>query len=349
MLKDKSSLLLRGATEDDKKWIVQKFMKTVPQYYEDSEESYCNLWWESYFSNRNEVGFFSLKKEVLVFDKRNIPIGFVVLTYKRGGSVKVSPLILERNRKDLEEAFSLIQDHVRSKNGRKIYFDIPSSRWHLFSLLDSLKIKIEAHLERQYSADYDCIVGGLFCNPTAPTLIAPPLNFDLDTELPKAETWLPLEERYRTQLNYFIKRFLSCFYDDLDESFASSIYRGMLHTENMFEEKGKYAYIKMAENTKNIVSLCVLTPKRGGALKLGPLQFACDVDSSEYICESLLSLITIAKQIPNSRIRKLYTLIPILDKNLHAPLQNVGFKPEGVLREPYKTGVDFIVYGLFIH
>lgn len=44
-------------------------------------------------------------------------------------------------------------------------------------------------------------------------------------------------------------------------------------------------------------------------------------------------------------VRKYYTHIPVLDTEVAAFLRAAGYQTEGILREPYKSGIDMVFFG----
>lgn len=321
------------------------YMATIPRFYDDAE-SYPDLWWQSHIDGRNDVGFFSLRKEVLVIQRQTDDVGFCVLTHKRGGSAKVSPLMLSTSRHDMADAWGAIERYAREIGVRKMYFDIPTLRWQLFALLGPLGLRVEAHLARQYSGASDVLVAGKLledsgCRVTAlrpPSRPAAPPDSGADPQ----HRWIPVTRNDQVALVEFTKSVLADDYDGLDESFVASLMGAIERKNNLFDEKGKFAFVQ--HDGAHISALAVLTPKRGGALKLGPLRF----DTRRYSPGSVENAVRdLLEQIPllPFHSRKLYSISAICDASLTAALRENGFRVEGVLQEPYRPGVDFVVCG----
>lgn len=340
-------MFMRKAGQEDREWIDNLYLKVVPRFYEDAE-SYSQLWWRSYLDNDNELGFFSLEKEVFVFEDGQSSLGFAVLTYKRGGSAKLSPLILEGRLPDVGAAWRLLESYARDRGIRKLYCDIPSARWHLFSLLHDLGVRIEAHLARQYSPDYDSIVCGKSLVVRDGPAYVTMRKCRLATEEPgDSAQWVPLQSVYRDGVLGLIEEHLSSLYDGLDETFVDSLYRAVTNKAGGFEVKGKDAYVAVGHNNpRNVVGLAVLTPKRGGSVKLGPFFLVRDVLGPES-ARNVVSRVLHLGQAAFPYARKVYSILPILESTLVRSLYECGYNVEGVLREPYKPYVDCLVLSRF--
>lgn len=112
---------LRLAGQEDRSWIECLYLKTIPRFYDDAE-SYPKLWWEN---ANDDVGFFSVSKEVHVLERDGEKIGFCVLTHKRGGSMKVSPLMLATSRHDMGDAWRAVERYAISPRSAEIVFRHP--------------------------------------------------------------------------------------------------------------------------------------------------------------------------------------------------------------------------------
>jgi len=227
-----------------------------------------------------------------------------------------------------------------------LYFDIPTVRWPLFALLGPLGLRVEAHLVKQYSPSSDVLIAGKQLHTAAAdrgTERFRPRVVEPLREISPTGSWIPVERRHHDALIQFISHALVDYYDGLDESFVASLLTATEYKGSVFDEKGKFAFV-MENERLDIAALCVLTPKRGGSLKLGPLCFDQAMQPQISVDASVRDLLTRIAGLPFPA-RKLYSVTPLFAADVTRALRESGFRVEGVLQEPYRVGADFLVCG----
>ena len=130
---------------------------------------------------------------------------------------------------------------------------------------------------------------------------------------------------------------LAEFYDEVDDEFIRGILAAMREPPRALSHKSKRVFLVCRGNLT--LGLLIATPKRGGALKCSPVI----VRSGEREC--FRSLIENALSSFSLEFRKIYVHLPLLAHILIEGALELGFVPEGILKEPYKRGVDMIVLG----
>lgn len=128
---------------------------SIKDNYDEIDEKFAKRLIEIDKKGFDEYGFFTLGKDIWICFNDNIPIGFEVITRKRGGSIKLGPTYLLPEYRGKGFAKEMIEricaDYV--KNGaRKVYVTAPISNYST-AVLDycKLNLKLEAILCKNYS------------------------------------------------------------------------------------------------------------------------------------------------------------------------------------------------------
>ncbi|MDO8432364.1 MAG: hypothetical protein Q7S58_08135, partial [Candidatus Binatus sp.] len=132
------------------------------------------------------------------------------------------------------------------------------------------------------------------------------------------------------------------YYDDIDESFVEAVFLGRDRISEGFRRKGRLPVLLEAANGL-AVGCAVFVPKRGGAVKIGPLILREDVLEQSAV-EPLFKLFDELRR-DNHSWRRAYSLFPLSQSGLAVGFSDLGFSTEGLLVSPYKSGVDFVVKG----
>ena len=295
-------------------------------------------------------GYFTIGKEVWVARRRATEelLGFEVVTRKRGGSVKVGPtLILPSGRGEhlATRIISRLLEEYSRVGARKVYVTAPLSHQAL-SVIDfrDLGLRLEAILRSQYrEGAWERVSGRLLSicqDPNVEIDLASPL-----VEASQLEIKTNIEKDQQPDFLRFVQEEMRHAYADIDDSFASAILaaanRGL---DSPYEQKGKLVY-SLVDGSR-LVGVAVCTPKRGGAVKVAPVLIAGNY-RSPMIGKILIEKIT--AEFRKREKRKLFLLVPVTSWWLLSFLvQQVECVMEGVLREPYKAGVDLAVLSIFL-
>lgn len=344
--------------------IVIKRLRDYPEYTEKFERSITKAIGKEYdeisasFAQNlvkidrmgfDEYGFFTLGKDVwIIFDKdEECLLGYEVITRKRGGCIKLGPTYIEPSQRGKGYAIQAIRELInvyKDLGVRKVYVTAPLGNQGTVSLdFQHLSFKLEALLHKHYSDKGSERVCGKFIVerrediPLIPRIHYGTRKFDrilindFGNYSPK-------------KFSDFIVRNMSIDYDDIDKSFVNGLCNSMnVGLDASYERKGKLL-INSFSNT-SLESVAVITLKRGGVMKVNPLIITDDFLSLENI---VCILEIIEKKAIEYQRRKITFLISVRDLIVVNVLSYNQYICEGVIREPYKSGVDMLVLSRFL-
>ena len=104
---------------DDDYNALKNWLSGLGQFYDGHENG---MFIEQLVGMEKKLGYFTTSKEVWVLTKNQKRIGMVCLNYKRGGAVKVSPLVissLERRRGFGTQLLLFAEERAKKKGRRK--------------------------------------------------------------------------------------------------------------------------------------------------------------------------------------------------------------------------------------
>jgi len=315
-------------------------MKHIRPNYDDIDETFAASTLDIHDLGHDPAGFFTTNKEVMeirIADEKTV--GFTTLTFKSGGCVKTGPTILfdRYQRKGYGLASRIaIEEYVRPMGARKIYCTCPQDAEPVVRYLLTAGMRIEAHLQRHYSAAHDEFVFGkllIIDEPTlhtapklgnAPSRICDPAEFDRET---------------------LIKDFANLFavtWSPVSESFARALIAQAVDVKST-EQSEKPKRLVCLRRGSHCEAAIALMPKRGGAVKGLLLR-------GTRHAPSLRGLLSAAAQLASGELggRKLYFIHPLLDATALSILRSVDFQTEGLIRAPYRAGQDAVVLAKFL-
>jgi predicted transcriptional regulator len=306
----------------------------VPDDYADISQGFIDHIIESHNLGEDPFGYFTLKKKVYSLFANEELIGFTTITKKRGGSVKFGPTMIkesERGKGYGPKLRKLIDSDLRHSGIRKTYSTIPETASNAFKYLISSGYKVEAHLHKQYTEDHSELVFGKVLQGENP-----PDNANIYREQVE-EVDFEIGSDKVEDFQMFVKERAEPWYDEIDDSFVNSVQqaeeRGL---ESEFSKKGKRVYI--GHQNAQTSCIAISSKKRGDSVKVSPI-------FSSISGESLTEFIDFFEEDIEQAAgaRKVYTHIPTLDSELHTILRQKNYQCEGVIREPYKPGIDMLV------
>lgn len=320
--------------------LLANYMNDLGKFYDghDEQNPFIDQLVGTEIEDKN--GFFTKNKSMLVYDINGETGGMICLNYKRGGSTKIGPLIVNPNFRGQGIGTKLMQlaDQVALVGGiRKLY----ATTSHLNEAVNSLFIKqgykIEAKFPDQYKKGSIEYIWGKHIQQ--PNYIN---DNDINSVLIEQDniTNLKVKSAQEQDLDYLnnINPYFQQWHDDLGSDFVDMMFNG--HKRGLdFQAKGKE--ILIAHNNGSNFGSLTYTPKRGGPVKIYPL-FGTQQAQEQLLDKSL----EIAIQLQN---HKLYTFVHENDKLEYSFLFNYGFKPRGILQSPYKDGHNLIAMDKFVN
>lgn len=321
MLTEISNIL----SDSDLALFLSLFESEINARYPFSSRMTALAFKESHLTMRESFGYFSLAKKIWKgIDSNGHALGFTVATEKRGGSVKFGPTLILSGKRNLgigSQLRRLVEDIYQANGFRKAYSTTNlSNRAGLMYLL-KIGYKVELHLQNHFEIGKDELVLSRFLKSSQPKPISQTTtssdSMPADLTFEERRMWSDIENDF-----------------DIDATYVNSI-RNNLREELCFTEgafKNKLGKLFVSP-CRNCIALAI--PKRGGCVKLFPivLSGSSNVDTG---------LITDVCRYSGSAIHKLYTLVPARRTGKIRMLKAIGFFAEGLIREPYKRGVDVI-------
>lgn len=283
-------------------------------------------------------GYFTQKKELWSATEKNELLGFVCLNSKRGGSIKIGPIMVSPNHRGKGVGKFLINHSIlrgKEMSARKLYATTSSLNIPAGRLFESLGFTKEASLPNQYKQGAEKFIWGLFLNTVQNA--QKPSGSLVKNGNEKSHSVRGYEDATdRTVLEDAVHT-ITEWHTDLDQGFIEGIVNATKRNLD-YETKGKEIFISEANGKQTGVA--VTTPKRGGPVKVYPLT------GSE---SSQTNLIEAIKSFYSQRgYKKLYTFIPETDKAHLQLLTNLGFTERGILESPYKDGYNLAILDIQI-
>lgn len=298
--------------------------------------------------NGERYGFFSLQKEiwVLIAEQDKKIYGFEVVTLKRGGSLKLGPTYIAASIRGKAYAQLMIQSickHYATNGWRKVYVTAPLMNKAAGKLdFEKLGFTMEAVLKKQYSDNSNERISSLFLKECKESRKIP-VNIDYGNKKIRGIRQVDRDSEFASIEKFFLQN-MRDYYNDIDQSFFDNLKNRILAGIDVrYEEKGKVMFCIYDE--MNLVGGFICTLKRGGGIKIAPLLIDRKYINPNNIKRVLDRIISYAKE---KKRRKITIFVPNNEISLINGIIDNGFNCEGMLREPYKEGVDMSLMVKFI-
>lgn len=334
---DKDSLTVRPMRTNEADQFTDYYGQFVEPYYKGTE-GYVDSVLASHVSGFDQHGYLTTAKTVWAFLLAEDVIGFTVATLKRGGSVKFGPTIIHPSFRGLKlgSAFRLLVED-QYPNARKFYNTLPAGSDAALKYVLQAGYRIEAHLEKQYGRySNELVVGKVRLSGSSPPMVDVPDFDDRLTETPS----LSIENisDIAADDTPAMLDLLANSYANVDASLIESLRHGLLQEWTELSRKPKRVLVARAG--KDLAGIAILTPKRGGAVKCSPIASMRDhPDAIGALLHRAIELID-----PKFH-HKLYIHLPVLNREEIRQALARNFVIEGILREPYREGVDMVPMG----
>lgn len=325
-------LPLQGVSEAN--LFTSLYERYVRPHYPDSED-YAAFVLKSHKAGIDEIGYLTKRKIIWILWRHGNPVGFTVVTEKRGGSIKFGPsaLVPAARGEKLGTALRLLVE-AKYPLARKAYNTLPDYNTPALRYVLRAGYQIEAHLQDQYRpASGEYVVGKLLRRPVFA------LSGDLADQCTKGRLRICSGSQFScSELALLVATLLEGHYKEIDTTFSRSLLSAMQRESKTFSAKYKKLFI--AIRGVQPVGIVIATPKRGGALKCSPLV----VRGIDSLCMQAL-IEKASGAFPEHALRKLYFHIPVQCQWMITTALRMEFIQEGILREPYIEGTDMAVFG----
>ena len=335
--RESPAVSLAPIASPERKRYEELVLKHIGARYDGIDETFASRTLEVHDVGHDPAGFFTERKEVFSIWNRKEHIGFTTVTWKNNGCAKTGPTIIES--KHLHKGFgratrAAVEALVRKAGFRKIYCTCADDAPNVVAYLLDSGMKIEAHLDRQYSTDHGEFVFGKF-------LVADEYEeISLAKREHKKSKVIDPELVKKASLIRDFKKLFEESWTTVDDSFAERIVQGGASRKKP-DPRYKAKRIVCMGTRNKIDGLTVLLPKRGGSVKALMASATDDEASVKAMIEE------VARLSCGWGARKIYYLHPLLDVSLVRVLRNSQFQMEGFLRAPYKRGQDVGIFSRF--
>jgi hypothetical protein len=320
----------------DRGRFVKIVTEDIGKWYDNVGVEFAESIVESHEKGEDPHGLLTLRKTIHVFVSSGTRIGFSVGTEKRGGSVKFGPTVIEQGFQGHGFALQgrrLLEEHYKAKGFRKAYSTIPDSHQEALTYLLKAGYRVEAHLKAHYSRDHgEFVVGKRLGRRGIDTGTVPAMSIIRERVIVSQSV------PSGSDLEAFIASQLSQHYDGLDDGFITELSQARQEAP----QEAKPRITLFAKAGADLVGLCVVSGKRGGAVKIAPV---AGLEDPKVVG----SLFDASEEFSRRQFdaRKLYTVVPVDRKVYATELEKRGFEIEGLLIEPYRPGVDMLVCSKF--
>lgn len=335
---------VRKLLPEERPWFESAAREEIAKDYDDIDETFAENIANAHSEGFDPLGYFTLEKTIWVGEYGGEPFGFLVTTRKRGNSVKLGPHVTTaHNRmKGLGSSLrELVIEELRLKGIRKIYVDMPANRSDMVAWDLKRKMQIEAHLREHYRPGIDEIVMGRFL--FAPTY--PLIHFPECTSKIKPTSIRLAEGKDKELWGTLLATTAGFAYAEFDATFVDAVFASKDRIAESFRRKGRFPII-FETSSREPIGVAVVVPKRGGAVKIGPVALHHDVD-----CFHAVDILRgwLSSHAVSHGWRRFYALTPLGFRDLVMAFSTHLFLPEGLIRSPYKDGVDVVVQGTLMH
>lgn len=281
----------------------------------------------------DKAGFFTKNKFMFICEVNNQPTGMICLNYKRGGSTKIGPVIVNPEIRGQGVGTSLLrtaEEVAIASDSRKLYATTSHLNEPINHLFVKMGYKIEAQFPDQYKKGSMELIWGKHLKEVS-------ILSDQEIESVFFEDDNPTSveiDNFTGESINFINNTNSIYqqwHDDLGSDFIEGMIAGVGRGLD-FQNKGKT--ILLARSGNKIKGMVTFTPKRGGPVKIYP--FCGTLEAQKSLIESAK---TIGQKNNN---HKLYTFVHFLDIKEIEFLESIGFSKRGVIESPYKLGHDLV-------
>ena len=332
-----TSLTIVDISAPRRKRFVREVKQHISKSYKETGAKYAGQLLRVHDAAHDVEGILTQSKSVLEVHVKKGFAGFLVLTFKLGGSIKTGPTILFPRFRNagLGKRLRIAVHEFASKAGyRKVYCTIPASKPEALQYLLGSGYQIEAHLKQHYHDKHDELVLGY---PIAQAesrpaeflrQIVPPLRF-------------AVVNRMDIEAYNFLQKTFSESYLDVPQDWAQrQIEYGLRSRKGAAQ--GFKDRVLFAAYAAGIVAMCFCVLKRGGSAKLILLSETAHVDGMARFIDFVIG------ELGKEKIKKFYTHIPLTDSDVTQAFIARGFKPEGLLRMPYRQSDDLLIFGKFL-
>jgi predicted transcriptional regulator/GNAT superfamily N-acetyltransferase len=333
-----SAIILQQLSEENRNTFIRLVRSEVGSAYEDIDDDFLNqilddnIGLESAFSTRGKYVLEAVWGEHI--------IGFTVLTEKIYRAWKSGPTILlpEFRGFGLGQALrKKIQEFCVERGAIGIYCTCAESRPAVVSYLLNSGMVFQARLREHLSKGRDELV---FIKKLSTR--TPPVNHRVKVSnvVIRGSVIRATAKNLNLDpiLNFFLQQ-MPRWYFNPGPNLSSAIRESLVSLESgitRYSAKGRILYGFVNDRGRPIVC-ALLTSKRSNMAKIN---LVATVESPPTIKRLLTRLLSDARN-----YRRIYLTVPVWKVSTTMVLLELGFRFEGILQDPFGTGIDHACYG----
>jgi predicted transcriptional regulator len=308
----------------------------VSQNYADITEDFARRILQVHDAGYDETGFLTTGKQVLsAYSEGGALLGFTTVTFKSGGSFKTGPTLLLPQFQGRGYGLGLrfaLEEYTLGKGGRKLYCTCPDNSRAVIKNLITCGYRVEAHLSRHYSLDHSEFIFGkvLAAGP-------PPRDICFRRNASRAGAVVSAADLPRGAAARFIWKHLPGVAAKVPLKSVQRLLDGASEELEPQHYEAKPRRLLLLRSGGECVGAAMLIAKRGGCMKLVLLVETAHTPTIEKL------LFAAEHAALRASARKIYCTHPALDTAVVQLLFNRSYVSEGVLRQPYRPGVDTLV------
>lgn len=324
-------LALSPVQDADRPQFVELVKKHVSKGYAETGRAYAQKLLEIADAGEDTEGFLTTSKEVCSIRYQGRSVGFAVLTFKLGGSIKTGPVILAERyqKKGIGKLLrSKVHEIARSLGYRKVFATVPANNLSAIQYLLSSGYRIEAHLITPYHPKHNEFVLGALLSPKrgpSPEFIRQITPF---TEFAKVT-------ECAAEIAGFLRNEFSAAYCRVSDEWCLKQLRMAVDRTSSFKPR-----FIVAGHAGALMALAICLPKRGGSMKVLVLTRSGHQGSLVGLIDAAANY---AKQEAGIAVRRIYTQVPSGDTDVISAFQAFGCRAEGIIELPFTTNTDTIV------
>lgn len=307
----------KDLTAADEAAFVELFCSQVAQLYPFSSALTARSFIKSHHQELDPFGYFTKRKRIWKAIADGDRVGFTVATEKRGGSIKFGPTIIDPERQGQGLGALLrggVETHYAADGYRKAYSTTNLKNLAGIFYLTKIGYQIELHLKDHYAVGKDEVVlSRLLTEAVAPVNQNEPIAGLAD-----------YERRLFDDLAPDFGEIDAVFFEHVRKSIKPK----MRWTEQAFANKTRLLF---RDEANECVALAV--PKRGSCVKVMPFAASKRKSANRDVFEQLRRAFV-------GHAHKLYTFVPTRRPTKVSALEELGFRIEGFMQMPYKSGVN---------
>jgi predicted transcriptional regulator len=327
---------LRTIKDAERPLFVSAVTELVSQNYADITDAFARRILEVHDAGQDETGFLTAGKQVLsACSESGTLLGFTTVTHKAGGSLKTGPTLLFPQHLGRGYGVGLrfaLEDYALEKKRRKLYCTCPDRSRAVIKNLLSCGFRVEAHLKQHYTLDHSEFIFGkvLSAGP-------PPQDISFDRSASRSGAVVTAGDLRTGQAARFLWQNLPNVLARIPLTSAQRLVAGATEGLEARPFESKPRRILFLKSGGTCVGAAILIAKRGGCMKLVLILATAHTPSIQRL---LFAAEFTARR---SGTRKVYCVHPAQDAAVVNLLFAHSYVSEGVLREPYRPGVDALV------